>query len=402
MKKLKLMALAVAVLAVLWAGCSKKDDDNPIFTDPEVLSCSTISENLTLIDRGTTPDYIIPCRITVSAKLTIEPGVEIVFGQDGGLEFNSSGTIDAQGTFEKPILMRGEDSAPGYWRGVRFSNSGNSNKMHFVTVDGAGGLSWDGANIKSNISLSGGSKLELKNSTISNSASDGLHVASLNGIAGALEGCDGNNFSGNKGIALRVLGFQVKDLGFNTFSNNGKDKVEVHTARLSRGINDSQSWTNPGAPILLNDRLDIGNNSQGNLTIGEGVIIEMGADQSISVFGQGYLKINGTASNPVIIKGEEDLKDYWKGIYIQSNNANNVFDFAHISGGGSSSHDGNPARECVRIGSNFSGPYRLTMNNCIVSNSTQCGVRLSANTNIGTFTDNNTVFQDLGENICNF
>lgn len=396
------MIVAILALTTLWTGCKKDDDDNNPGKEPQTLDCSNISANLTLEDRGSSPDYIIPCRIKVEALLTIEPGVEIVFGADAGLEFVSAGTLNAQGTAANPIVLRGENPSAGFWRGLRFSSSGNNNKLHFASVDGAGSLSWDGANIKANISLTGGSRLELKNSTISNSASDGLHVAFLNALPDALAGFDGNTFSGNNNYPLRVLGVHVKDLGFNTFSNNGFDKIEVHSAISSRGINDSQSWTYPGAPILLNDRLDIANSSQGNLTIGEGVVIEMGADQSISVRSQGYLKVNGTASNPVIFRGEQGVKDYWKGIFIQGNNANNVFNYAHISDGGSSSHDGNPGRECVRIGSNFSGPYRLTMNNCIISNSTQCGVRFSSNPTVGEFTNNNNVFMDLGEDICNF
>jgi hypothetical protein len=402
MKKLTYSKIAVAMVLVSLSSCEKYTKDTEVL--PEELACTTIIDNLTLTDRGSSPDYIIPCKISVEGRLTIEPGVEIVFKADAGLDFKSAGVLDAQGTPAKPIIMRGESSTAGFWRGLRFTSSNNSNKMHFTTVDGGGGLAWDGANVKANISLSGNSKLEIKNSSIINSASDGVHAAS--GNFDALAGFDGNTFSGNDNYPLRVSAYHVKDLGFNTFTTNGKNKIEVHTARLSNGIIGDQSWTNPGAPILIDDRLDIGggsNSNTGTLTIGEGVVLEVGSDQSIVVNGNNcYLKTNGTSANPVIIKSEDDSKDYWRGIMINSNDAGNVFNYTQISGAGSASHNGFPGKDCVRLGSNSSGPYRLTMNNCTVSNSSFCGVRYSSNANTATFTDNNTTYLDLGESFCNF
>ncbi len=404
MKRLFLLLLPFAIILSSMSGCKKddKDDDDNNNVQPEILDCSTISSSLTLVDRGSSPDYIISCRIIVEARLIIEPGVEIAFSEDAGLEFRSSGVLDAQGTSAKPIIMRGESPSSGFWRGIRFSSSNNSNKMYFTTVDGGGSLSWDGANIKANISLAGNSKVEIKNSTISNSAGDGIHVARLNGNDDALAGFDGNTLSGNNQYPIRVFAALVKDLGFNTINSNGLNKIEVHAGSSSNAITGNHSWTKPGAPIFINAPLDIASgNNNGTLTIGEGVQIEVGSDLAIEVNSTGALTINGTQTNPVEIRGEGGVKDYWKGIYVNSNNINNVFTYANISGGGSSPKTGGTNREVIRVGSSFSGPYRLTMVNCGVSNSTYCGIRYSP-AHAPDFSETNTVFNDLGEDICNF
>lgn len=402
MKRITYLLLLFITITILITGCKEENDENPN-PEPEVLSCSTINSDLTLVNRGSSPDYIVPCRIIVEARLTIEPGVEIAFGSDAGFEFRSSGTLVSQGTSANPIIMRGEEPVSGYWRGIRFSGSNNPNKIHFTTINGAGNSSWDGANVRANISLSGNSKVEIINSVITNSASDGIHVANLNNHPDALAGFEGNTLSGNNNFPLRVAVRHIKDLCANNFPSNGINKIEVHTANHNNGILGNHSWTYPGAPILINSLLDIavGSNSA-SLTIGEGMIIEMGSDMSIVVNGQGSLTINGTASNPVVIRGEQSVKDYWRGIYILSNDVGNVFNYTMISDGGSSSHSGYAGRDCVRVGTSFSGPYRLTMNNCSLSNSNHCGVRVSSNPNVGNFTDNNTIYSDLGQDVCDF
>src|SRR5690606_3083657 len=169
-----------------------------------------------------------------------------------------------------------------------------------------------------------------------------------NGNNDALAGFDGNTLTGNNQYPIRVFAAIVKDLGFNTINSNGLNKIEVHAGSSSNAIIGNHSWTNPGAPIFINAALDVASgNNNGTLTIGEGVEIEVGSDLAIEVNSNGALTINGTQENPVEIRGEGGVKDYWKGIYINSNNINNVFTYANISGGGSSPKTGGTYREVI-------------------------------------------------------
>lgn len=397
------LTIAIVLFTFLATSCSDDEDNMPDNVIPETvtLDCAAMTEPVVLKKTAASPDYYIPCRIEVGALLTIEPGVEIAFGESGGLEFNNSGILDARGSAAEPIIFRGEQEGAGFWRGLFFDNSANSNKMHFVSVQGGGSLPWDGSNIKANILMKKESYLELVSSTIRQSGSDGLYTE---GTPSALSGFGSNTFSDNMGFPLRVQAHQVGSLGRNTYQNNGTNAIEVYAAsRNTHGIIGEHSWPDPGAPLWINARLDIGYASEsGALTVGEGTVIEMGSDASIAVNEMGTLSLNGSASQAIIINSQEDKKDFWRGIHVASGSPSNVFNYAQISGAGSASHNGYPGRDVVRLGSNTRGPYRLTMNNCILSNSSHCGLRYSSNENIANFSGDSNQFVDLGEDQCDF
>ena len=215
--------------------------------------------------------------------------------------------------------MRGEEAGAGFWRGIFFDNSENSNKMHFVIIEGGGSLPWDGSNIKANILMKDESFLELVSSTIRQSGGDGLYTE---GSPSALSGFGSNTFSDNQGFPLRVQAHQVGSLGRNAYQNNGTNAIEVYAAsRNTSGIIAEHSWTDPGAPLYINARLDIGYASEsGSLTVGEGTVIEMGPNASISVNEKGtqYSPQRLRRLQPITIKSQGDQKDFWKGIHINS------------------------------------------------------------------------------------
>ena len=398
------LTIGLIFTALLFVGCSDDEEESElenVITETVTLDCTSLTEAVVLEKTAASPDYYIPCRIDVGALLTIEPGVEIAFGASGGLEFNSSGILDARGSATEPIIMRGEEAGAGFWRGIFFDNSENSNKMHFVNIEGGGSLPWDGSNIKANILMKKESYLELVSSTIRQSGGDGLYTE---GSPSALSGFGSNTFSDNQGFPLRVQAHQVGSLGRNTYQNNGTNAIEVYAAsRNTSGIIGEHSWTDPGAPLWINARLDIGYASEsGSLTVGEGTVIEMGPNASISVNESGTLALNGSESQAITIKSQGNQKDFWKGIHINSGTPLNVFSYAQISGAGSASHNGYPGRDVVRLGSTTRGPYTLNMNNCTLSNSSHCGLRFSSNGDIANFSGEDNQFVDLGEDQCDF
>jgi hypothetical protein len=92
-----------------------------------------------------------------NATLTIEPGVELLFqggevssgglrvrGKQAGTGWAAQGTLVAQGTAAKPIVMRSaeEPASPGDWQGLYFQDAVSaSNAVSFVHVSDAGGES---------------------------------------------------------------------------------------------------------------------------------------------------------------------------------------------------------------------------------------------------------------------
>jgi len=97
---------------------------------------------------GTMAELGVPYLITGSidvyaeAELTIEAGVVFVMGPDVDLEIGWNGqaaALIAQGTAEAPIVFRGRDPVPGWWRGLIIrQNTLSSSKLEHLEIGHAG------------------------------------------------------------------------------------------------------------------------------------------------------------------------------------------------------------------------------------------------------------------------
>ena len=83
----------------------------------------------------------------------------------------------------------------------------------------------------------------------------------------------------------------------------------------------------------------------GEDTIAPGVGIEFGSDSGIAIDGNNALRAEGTADAPIVFKGATEVKGSWRGILVNSNNVNNVFEYVEIShaGGGPFNSNGDVA-----------------------------------------------------------
>ena len=152
--------------------------------------------------------YLIADEVDFGAyggTLILDPGVEMVFGKDGGLTIDGNGVLKAIGTAAAPIIFRGLVEQPGYWDGITIWDSPwEGNELSYVQMRHSGstgaGLPAEGA-----VSLRYNSRININNSVISDNAQYGVT-------------CDEQ--SDYVGSPVLVLG-----LG-NTFSNNGSGDVD--------------------------------------------------------------------------------------------------------------------------------------------------------------------------------
>ena len=72
--------------------------------------------------------------------LTIAPGTKLVFEQDAGLEaYGSNSAIKAIGTSAERITFTGKQQTNGYWAGLHFNDTNNSNNiLRYVIVEYGG------------------------------------------------------------------------------------------------------------------------------------------------------------------------------------------------------------------------------------------------------------------------
>lgn len=265
--------------------------------------------------------------------LTMEPDVEISFGPSGSLSINGDGRLSAVGTDVEPITFTSTDPL-SKWRGIRFNESRSAdNRLEFVTVENGGGDQWSGATYSSSgILLEGNSLVAIVSSEIVGSAAQGFTA-----YGDAEFSVSGTTFADNA-VAAWLHPNNVEGMGTdNSFVGNDENVI-----RISYGNNDrvetSQTWAMVGIPYELQDRLFI----DADLTIDPGVTIHARSDVSVIVRNAGSLNATGTALEPIHFVGSEDVRGWWKGIQIQTQSVNNVFEHVQVGNGGSDQWTGAP------------------------------------------------------------
>lgn len=121
---------------------------------------------------------------------------------------------------------------------------------------------------------------------------------------------------------------------------------------------------NPAAPIdyiiTCFTRID------GKLTIEPGVVIAFEQNAGMEFKNKSSFSLKGTAAKPILLTGKEETAGFWRGIYTESPNSNNVMNYVTIdyAGGGNS-------KSALAI---FGDASSIKMENCTVSNSKFTGM----------------------------
>jgi hypothetical protein len=117
--------------------------------------------------------------INDGGTLTIDPGVEMTFENDVAFHVNGGGALVADGTTDEPIIMTATagNEQQGWWRGVGIYSGSTSNMLNYAEVRHAGSTDMSGIQEAANVALSNTNNafLELTNSTLSDSAGDGVY-----------------------------------------------------------------------------------------------------------------------------------------------------------------------------------------------------------------------------------
>ncbi len=146
-------------------------------------------EPVTLPAIGT--HYTVAEKLIVADALTLEPGVEARFEEDGLVWVSDTGSIDARGTADAPIVLRGAARVPGHWRGLRLVGSASAgNRLEHVRIGDAGRQ----AGFDGNLVLGGRqTRLQARHLTLHDGAGVGLWMdAGLSGVS-----IEAPSFAGN-------------------------------------------------------------------------------------------------------------------------------------------------------------------------------------------------------------
>lgn len=348
--------------------------------DPTTWSGS-IDANTTWPDLGLPVDYVIDGWIYIdgNALLTIEPGVTIMFSHEGdGFDVGSDAGLRMVGTAEKPIrLINAQNNPnPGAWAGIAVHSERNDNKFEYVEFVNAGN--------DENVIYVGG-KLSMKNCTIDGALHNGVAL----GSEGQFTAFENNTIKNCGGYPL-WLGYpeKVNNLGSgNVYTNNANNMIVIDYPWLYFDA----TFTNQGIPYFIKGSLSVEENKK--MTVEAGVEFVFEYDTDFSVSGDARIEVNGTASQPVVFRGQSN-EDLWGGIHIYSNRSGNVINYAKVMNCGTDSDY--YRRACLFIGSEA----KLTLTNNVFGPSAYSGVAIENISNWDNVTHSGNTFVECGmENV---
>jgi len=157
-----------------------------------------------------------------------------------------------------------------------------------------------------------------------------------------------------------------------TISNNlGQDSDEVMITAIAAGTQEiGGNYSEELHLIKITEDPDVPDyivtstlSMTAKLRIDPGVRIHVSSDALIRIRPNGTIEANGTSAEPIIITGAGNMAGYWRGIWSESSDFDNVLNHVHISGAGSN----NITTSAPRAGLHVSGA-RININHCVFSN----------------------------------
>ncbi|MTI22667.1 hypothetical protein E1176_16665 [Fulvivirga sp. RKSG066] len=345
---------------------------------PEEIG-GTISQDRTLINRIANPDlpdYIASSNVIVDAKLTIEPGVKIIFANDVHMDVDD-GALVAQGTSTEHIVFTGVTESVGFWRGIFIFSNDVNNQMNYTEVKFAGSSARGFGLPKAAVGIDNGDQLAFTNSIITHSADYGLFVEN----GGVLSSFSNNSFSENGGLPLSVSANEVSKLdAASTFSANGNQHVEIKGSALASTNEVTWGDFDDGTPYLVTGNLEI----ESGLKITAGSTFYFEADLYMESDDAGYIIAQGASGDMVKFLGSAGTAGSWRGIQIFTNDTKTLFDYVEIAHGGSSARGFGLAASNLAIDNGD----QAKVTNSIIRDSNDYGIYVEKGASISDFSNN--------------
>jgi hypothetical protein len=303
-------------------GCPATDPN--ALAQPGTVHSSSVAAN-ELLDLAGSPHRFPDGASIDAATLSIEPCTLVLVGQNQAIWSNNQATLLAQGTADRPIVIRAIDpvAARGAWGGLYFGNGATStSRLSYLTVQNAGadvgwgerGAIWvDGATTvvmnEVTIRQSGGHGVSMRGTARFGTGSAGLHVID----------------SGNADIAAALVAFADTNAvgSLPELTQEGNDTAEIALIGESTRVTTTQTWRNPGSGIryrLRND-LEVRGPSGPVLTVAPGATVALDEGHAIYVGWDedGGLVLDGGAEETRVVltsARREPAPGDWVGIYF--------------------------------------------------------------------------------------
>jgi hypothetical protein len=339
--------------------------------------CTPLSDAIASLDVETdttvpTGCYTVGDTIFVSndATLNVEPGVRLVFDQDTGIEIWSDGALSAVGTDEAPIVFTGETKMRGFWNGILLDNANSvDNKLHHVFIEYGGSSDTEYCNsTRAGLCLDSSGfpvRMEVVDSALCESSGYGFFFDDT----AIVPSFSGNTITGNTagpGFVFTESAHNLSDSS--TYVGNDTNLLYLEG---DYGLVTEQTWPGIDVPYLLHGSFI--HNVAVNLTVAPGATILFEQDSYMFIENEASLTAVGTASQPIVFSGEQQIRGYWGGIiFHNSNHVENQLDHVTIEFGGGYDTAYGERANLVLSSSGF--PVTVTLTNSIVRESGNHGI----------------------------
>lgn len=373
---------AISLLAALLGSCGLLG----LGGEPTVASgelAGSIEEAMTL-EAGNL--YLVTDDVTVDAEVTIEEGAILEFASDVRFLIRD-GSIQAVGTANDPIIMRGSTETAGFWRGIEIHSSDVTNVFEYVEIHHAGSSELN-SDAKTAIMVEGfaAGVLGIEHVAVSDTVGYGLIVQD----GGTLQSFSENTFSNIDGTPVRVAVEQLHKMDSNsTFdSSNTTNHVEVEGGTIA----DDVTWPAlGGVPYFVNDTVTV----NGDITVEAGTTVAFAS--AIRLIVNGGLIADGSSAE-IVFTGETEQAGYWRGIEWNSSNVTNLLDNVEVS------YAGHPngfsgGYEANMLLDGFSGA-QLTVRDSTISHGLAHGIVVESGATLTT--EGSNTFTDIGDDNAGF
>ncbi|WMN07583.1 PKD domain-containing protein [Marivirga arenosa] len=304
---------------------------SPVIIDADVIEDTTWED---VYEDPSLPDYRIIGNISVSAYLTIDPGVNVILDENVQVFVGSGGVLDANGISGNMVQFSSSNVEAGqHWKGLFIQSSDQRNSLEYTIVEYAGNSEMSfasGTDYKTNIGLDAGGYLNVQNSQITNSDGYGLLIHDDESDLGTFST---NSFSNNvRAVGIRALHVSKIDEA-TSFSENASADVEIFQSTLPNTETVNWNKLNGDSKYRVSGELNI----DGNLTINAGAYLTFDQNVAMNINSGASINASGGTSNKIVFTSSNiDGGLFWRGILIKSSNQNNVLSNAEVSYAGNS------------------------------------------------------------------
>ncbi len=295
----------------------------PLCAEPESIPRSV----KTHLDVGVKcRNVVVSAQVSVSndGKLKFAPGTTVTFASGAGLRFDG-GIIEAVGTPDARITFKGEETVPGFWRGITlYKAASTQNVLEHVIIESAGSAASTYADAPGGLTVQDDSRLQVRNTVLRKNAGYGI----------VLEGSQISAFANNELTenALGAAHVHVNSVGQllpeNNYAGNAVDEVKV----TGGGLKVPVTFHDVGVPFVTRS-IEVQTNGRMKIEPGTELRFEAGAELHLT---GGILEARGTAEAPILLVGAETTPGFWKGIGLHSSaSTENILDHVRIFDAGS-------------------------------------------------------------------